>query len=441
MIALQIAPVKAVIAVRRLRHKPRIPGRAWLLTAGLLVLTLGLAGCQDSSSVLTTYGQRRGEAGKSVNGTRVLSDMFEAQGFRVYTWKYLSSRLDRYDAIVWAPNDFALPTTETREFFDQWLATESPKTLVYIGRDYDAAAAYWNDIWASAPAEQKLEIWRRRARATGQHAAARLNMPQGADTTCEWFTVLREEPPHVARDLSGPWADGIDPARTDIRVQGRLLPPDAAELKKLLTSQVGNAAGFGYYRTPTFEVLLADGDRPLVTRITKPGWGDSQILVITNGSFLLNMPLVNHEHRKLAGRLIEACQPGKKVAFLETGSGGPSVSEADEQAPPPDSLRRRVVLAAHWFILGLVYCFAIFPIFGRPKPLSHDSSSEFSQHVDALGELLEETRDVGFAHKQLAHYVPAGRRESASDAAHAPHRNSAESSPIQAPSAKSDKPT
>jgi hypothetical protein len=266
-------------------------------------------------------------------------------------------------------------------------------------------------------------------------------MPHGADTTCEWFTVLRDEPPRVARELSGPWAEGINAARTDIRVQGLLQPPSEAELKKLLPVQADDYAEIAYFRTPTYEVLLSDGDRPLVTRVTKPGWGDSQILVVTNGSFLLNMPLVNHEHRKLAGRLIEACSPGKKVAFLETRYGGPEVSDDGKQAPPADAMRRRVVLVAHWFILGLVYCFAVFPIFGRPKPLSNESQSEFRQHVDALGELLEETRDAAFAHKQLTHYMPASRRESAPDVARKADHSGPESSTVPAPSAKSDKPT
>lgn len=443
MIAIRFAPSTAEAAQREpIRDASRVRCAPWLRAAGWLALMIvGLSGCGDSSSIQTTYGQRRGEAGKSVNGTRVLSDMFETAGFRVYTWKYLSPRLGSYDTILWTPDDFALPSPETRDYFDKWLASATPKTLIYIGRDYDAAAAYWDDVWTSAPADQKLEIWRRRARATGQHATARLQMPHGADTTCEWFKVLRDEPPHVARELSGPWADGIDPAQTDIRVQGRLQPPDEAELKKLLNVQAEDYAEVTYFRTPSYEVLLADGDRPLVTRVTKPGWGDSQILVVTNGSFLLNMPLVNHEHRKLAGHLIEACSPGKKAAFLETSVSDPEVSDKGAKAPPADAVRRRVVLVAHWFILGLIFCFAVFPIFGRPKPLANESQSEFSQHVDALGELLEETRDVAFAHKQLTHYMPASRRESAADVARQADHSNPVSSTVPAPSAKSDQPT
>ena len=59
-----------------------------------------------------TYGQRRAEAGKSVNGTSILADMFDEAGFKVYSWKYLTPQLQRYDVIVWAPDDFGLPDVE-----------------------------------------------------------------------------------------------------------------------------------------------------------------------------------------------------------------------------------------------------------------------------------------------------------------------------------------
>ena len=103
--------------------------------------------------------------------------------------------------------------------------------------------------------------------------------------------------------------------------------------------------------------------------MTKPAWGEGQLIVVTNGSFLLNLPLVNHEHRKLAGHLIEACQPGSKVAFLESGRGARRYGPDGLAKQSPPASREHVLLAAHWCVLGLVYCFCIFPIFGRPKSL------------------------------------------------------------------------
>ena len=145
--------------------------------AGLALLVLSLIGCGSPAELEVTYGQRRAEAGRSVNGTSVLADMFDEAGFKVYSWKNLTPQLQRYDVIVWAPDDFGLPNSEVVEFFEEWLASADGKTLVYIGRDYDAAAPYWESVMSSAPAEQRVELRRRRARAAAQHDAQRLSMP------------------------------------------------------------------------------------------------------------------------------------------------------------------------------------------------------------------------------------------------------------------------
>jgi len=141
----------------------------------------------------------------------------------------------------------------------------------------------------------------------------------------------------------------------------------------------------------------------LAFEISKSSWGASRIVVVANGSFLLNLPLVNHQHRLLAGQLIECCRPFEKIAFLESEQGGPLVlgplGGADE-----DALRMRVLLAAHWVLLGAAFCLFAFPIFGRPKSLEGNATGNFGQHVDALASLLERTGDVEYARRQLDQY-------------------------------------
>ena len=300
--------------------------------------------------------------------------------------------------IVWAPDDFGPPGDEVRQFFEQWFASREPKTLVYIGRDYNAAPYYWEAVLPSAPAAERIEVMRRRARAAAQHDADRLDMP--ADETIEWFTMRRDHPRRRATQLDGSWSAGIDVAQTDIRTQGLLQIPTDKEL----TQRCGGTRCPPSIEQPNYELLLSDGQTTLVSRVTKPAWGDGQLIVVTNGSFLLNLPLVNHEHRKLAGHLIQACEPGSRVAFLESGPGEPLVSDRTPRRSPRRTTRERVLLAAHWCVLGLVYCFCIFPIFGRPKALPDNTPSEFVQHVDALGELLERTQDEQFARRQIEHY-------------------------------------
>ncbi len=99
-----------------------------------------LAGCSGDTNIDTAYGLRSGSEGAaSVNGTSVFARMFEEAGFRVSTWKRMSPKLKEYDVIVWVPNDFDPPSRRHRDFFDNWLLTGHQRTLIYVGRDFDAA--------------------------------------------------------------------------------------------------------------------------------------------------------------------------------------------------------------------------------------------------------------------------------------------------------------
>src|SRR5690606_2864032 len=93
-----------------------------------------------------------------------------------------------------------------------------------------------------------------------------------------------------------------------------------------------------FHYLPEYESLLYSGDLTLVSRVTEPYWDDSQILVVTNGSFLLNMALVNHEHRKLAGHLLAACGDRRVAAFVESGPDGIEVYDEEPVAKYPTGL-------------------------------------------------------------------------------------------------------
>ena len=55
-------------------------------------------------------------------------------------------------------------------------------------------------------------------------------------------------------------------------------------------------------------------------------------------------------------------------------------------------------------LISSLFCFSVFPIFGRPRELPPDSRSDFGKHIDALGSLLERTVDREFARSRLMHY-------------------------------------
>ena len=376
--------------------------------AGGLLLLVGLYFLIASArreTLPVVYGKRRGgTAAESVNGTSVLASMFTQAGHKVRSITRLSPKVHNYQTIVWFPDDYKPPTKEQRDWFEQWLSSGTGRTLIYIGRDYDAATEYWNDIQPIAPTEQADELKRRAATARSVQDRERAAMPE--QEMAEWFTVRRGSGRQDAKTLTGPWADGVDVKKVDISVAGTLEPPKSGD----------ETAGGSSEMVSQVETLLASDRGTLVSRIQEPAYGDGQIIVVTNGSFVLNYPLVNHEHRKLAAKLVSEASPGD-VAFLESGEDGPEVLDKDPETSIPSGLELIKiwplnVILLHLTLLGIVYCIARWPIFGRPKTLPDDSTADFGKHITALGELLRKTKDSAYAHARLQQYRTQGKRDS-----------------------------
>jgi hypothetical protein len=375
------------------RH-PRI---ALTLAACTLLL---LAGC--SEDVHSIYGHRQSYAGTSLNGTRVLGGMFEAAGHKVRSWSYLSPALDKADVIVWFPNDFEAPTAEVEDWLTQWLVEgdpANPRVLVYVGRDFDAAPDYWQSMQGKAPPNLTKEYARRLSDAKLDeqlHRPSTLSHPE----TQEWFDLDNAPPRGVqVKKLKGTWAKGIDVTKTDIVRNTHLVPHDY-----------------------TFKPLLMDENNELLaSEFEYSGYYDSatagRLVMIENGSWLLNARLVNHEHRKLAGKLVESIGTGPRtVYFLESGPDGPSISDEDPTAQNPTGL----ALFRVWPIgavltqlaaLGIVFALLKWPIFGIPKRIARASTTDFNSHVAALGRLLAGGRNRAYAIGLLMLYRQSLRRE------------------------------
>lgn len=363
--------------------EPMRRGRHSLL---LLIVAISLVGC-GPETIERTYGRRRGPEGasSSVNGTIVFAGMLREAGMRVSSWSRLSPKLDAADAVIWFPDDFGPPTAEQRRFLERWLRKERRRTLVYVGRDFDAAVSYWRQVAPQTPPEQKVEVDRRLALAESDHASRRFKMPAEADE--DWFIMRRDPVAEPEGVLGGPWSQGVNGAAARIEVEGLLLPPE----DKLAT------------------VLLEQAEVPIVYRLSDATFGDGQVIVVANGSFLLNLPLVNREHRKLAARLIEELEPAERVVLLESGEGGPPLIARDPDENYPTGLEIFTVwplgfLMLHVAIAGLTLCIACFPIFGRAQEPRTTSTSDFGQHIDALGELLAKSEDRQYAVDRLTYY-------------------------------------
>ncbi|MBW8883721.1 MAG: hypothetical protein JF612_02860 [Planctomycetia bacterium] len=381
----------------------------------LIVVGALLAGRRDEP-LPTVYGRRRGgEAGRSVNGTAVLADMFRARGHTVTTMSRFSPRLDKYDVVVWTPDDFEPPDEEHRERLEQWLMDGKGRTVVYIGRDYNAAIDYWERMAPTAPPELAGESLHRQAEARAAWESARSQMPNGE--YARWFTARRDHKRRKVTELSGPWAKDIDASQTDIHVEGQLDVPTEDDRKNIKDAP----------ELPTkFEPLLKAGDDPIAFRVMNEtgeddpddDWRGGQIIVLTNGSFVLNYPLVNREHRKLANKLIDECGQGdKRVVFIESAANGPPILDKEPTGSMPSPLELLKVwplnvILLHIAVLGIIVCLSRSLIFGRPRDLPGDSPSDFGKHVAALGKLLARTKDRNYAQARLAQYRQVAERRS-----------------------------
>jgi hypothetical protein len=231
------------------------------------------------------------------------------------------------------------------------------------------------------------------------HSAAAASRQGSRKTTveCPWFTIEAGKS-RTVRTLAGRWSEGIDPSNVGIELRDRLVPTKGAD--ELLTSM----------------------QDVLVSRQSKSEWTDSKVIVIENGSFLLNLPLVNHEHRVLAERLIATVGSPGRVVFLESGAGGPSIDPTGK----PLGLWRFLaawplnVILLQLAVLGIIFCFARWPILGRPKASPVDVTSDFRKHVDAVGRLLRATRNRDYAWRQLGQSGKGSSRERPSSSVETP---------------------
>lgn len=349
-----------------------------LFFISLMIGCLLIPGCKTNIEDLKTeYGKISGtEGGLSINGTSVFADMFSARGFRVKRRSKISPRINRYQTLVWFPDSRSCPDPEVTQAIDTWLDDGYDRTFIYVGRDYNARADYLNKAMQQAPLAEKEELLRRLAETDLDHDTIWDDQFWWKDDlkTCDWF-------------------DRVDGLRSKMDQLSGPLTNNVSESAEIEISDMLVAAG-----DPTWESkpLVVAGEKEFAFKLSR-SWDDyseGKIIVVSNGSFLVNYALVDAENRKLAGNLIDLCDSTGDVMFLESGRGGIKVSDSDtnnhnrwswvSQAP----LR---YIVPHFLMWGILFCFVFFPIFGRPRVINPESTSTFRNHVNALGKMIGRT--------------------------------------------------
>ncbi len=378
--------------------------KEWFVVIGIaamvLVTILLIASpwaSMTAGDIPTEYGSRVGRAYRSVNGTSVFAEMFGQRGVATSTWSRLSPRLKRSDVVVWVPNSFELPNTASTDYFeDEWLSLDDLRyrTLIYVARDFDAAVEYWTQQSQQATGRTYLESRSQAARKQSDHALSRSYTALELDS--KWFSIESSQSFVDADVNEGEWL-------ADIKKQADGKPIRLPVAGTLQWEEPKKNSGRQY------EVLLGSEDTPLIVRMTDEyAWPDGQVLIVLNGSSLLNLPLVEHENRVIASKLIDECgDEVRRVTFLETGPGGVSISTSDPRAYSGfDALKIWPInsVLMHLIVAGILFCAMVFPIFGRPHDLDSDSPSNFGKHIHAMGELFAITQDKKTALAKVQQY-------------------------------------
>jgi hypothetical protein len=357
---------------------------AWLVLA-----SAALCGC-GGGALRSGYGHVRGS---SLNGVGAFAALLGERGHDVRTIDLLEdSALDGADVVIRFAPYAGPPDRREWDAYVDWLADSAGRRLIYVARDHDAEADYWDSVIAALPesaaAERRRAEAARRAAGDGREVVTRAR-PEDVDVA-DWFRIERGTgEPVVVEPLEGPWAEGIDAKAA------RLLRRD------VLRDDSGGATAS----------RLRGPDTELVLEYTLDALGGGNALIVANGSFLLNAALLNPARRALAIRTadwIEGDGP-RRVVFVEGAAPWDEEEALGEGGLPTglslwSRLERLRWVAGHWIAFAVLACLAAAVRLGRPRPEPASGLDRPSAHAEALGDLIARTGDRDAARAILARY-------------------------------------
>ncbi|MFO0943626.1 MAG: hypothetical protein U0930_23060 [Pirellulales bacterium] len=425
----------------------------------MLVLALVLSGCRQQATT-NSFGSVTEEARTSLNGLGVHKRMWELAGAKCFSPRSLSFKLEKADTIVMVPQTFDPPGLEARKWLEDWLKRSPGRTLIYFGRDFNAETYYLEELIKSTSGTEKARLEFELANARTSELNNRLDS-YSESTFCGWFYLDASQPCVEVTTFEGLLADEVDSSSLHWPVRTRLLPPHEDQITRLPSWLSGKGKlpkvtpppfirfksgkvttgddsdklitrsnwtndeletkddwNDQFNQLPDSEMLLASKDGvPLVYRLTsEERFGDGQIIVVANGIPFLNGTLVKPQFSQVGEQIVELAQSPKRVALVAYDDAGIQISNFEEM----DARGLGIEMLVQWplsaitipaCIAGIILCISLLPILGRPQQLPKASTSDFGMHVDALGQMLYDSRDQSFAAKAVAEYYRTVRNE------------------------------
>ncbi len=433
----------------------------WLIWFSLL--SACLTGCGESTLDATWAAHTYPSKTSSPNGLGYLEKLCLQKGTRFQAVSRLSPRLDRADCLVLLGDTMHPPAKEARDWIEEWLAEKSGRKVIYFGRDFDAAEYYMQQTLGQHPDAQRRRAgldWARQRASRDDMLYEQMN----DDYFCRWFYMRVSEPEKLVEKFEGPWSEQLtgslkwpvrafldlpDPDLRDLEPdwnniakpaptfrlpkalrKGRPAPPTTTatptnEQRSVFTSiwVPGDIANAEEWETewelaPEAELLLTGDDgTPLITRLGSERYPGSEILVLANGAPLFNGMMIDADWRILCMKIADEIGQDRRVALLPYDQFGIQVSEVPDSEDEIAGLSVLMtwplnILMAHLAFLGILICVALFPILGRPQNLKTSNLSDFGQHAEATGRMLQGTRDLPLALRLVGDYLRIVRDES-----------------------------
>ncbi|MCA9195203.1 MAG: hypothetical protein KDB03_25700 [Planctomycetales bacterium] len=428
-----------------------------VLVFGLRFLLILCMGCIPSTSEIEPFGEvRKPISQSSINGLGIHQRMWESAGARVSISRSLTPRLGDADTIVLVGQSYAPLGIEARYWLEEWLGEKAGRTVVYFGRDFNAALERHRETIAQQTLADQADARVEMARLELAEQQARLRViPES--TFCGWFFMSTDRPLAKHTEFDGPLAAELETKKASWRTGIVLLPPspdlienEPSWIRNPSSAVAPNFLPFDYdeeeddyfqstwspseYSTPddweaAFEELpkvtelmnAADGT-PLIFQLSDevyyPG---SQILIVVNGAPFLNGGMVYPFFQKVSASLIERCQPSSKVVLIPFEESGIAVSNYQEPDPKISGLEMLLIWPLNAVmipavILGVIVILRLMPILGRPQSMPLDRSSDFGSHIEAIAQILRDTGDEEYANKMVHQYTSRVRGETFSTA-------------------------
>jgi hypothetical protein len=380
---------------RRLSQTADLMNGARCLAWALSLLMLEFAGPRAVAQVENGYGRSHGTGYRySINGTSTFTSMFEAAGRSVTTKSYIPSQLDRFDTIVWFPDRQQVPSAAVITHLDEWMQRGYGRTVIYVGRSYSADADYWAAVATRASAAERRSFRRQQSIAQAE-SHQWFYFPQSA---CDWFslTLNRESPVGQVYEIG---SNGRKrQSLTTARFGDLILSPSNPPINNMLESR---------------NLVVIHGE-PFAFRLVDDRC-DGQVIVINNGSTLLNFPLTQDANRQWASQLID--ETIGEVLFLESGEtdpiigGTPTATSWSWVGQPPIRY-----IAPQVILVGVVAVACLYPILGRPRRVEPPILNRFRRHIEEIANLLRRSNDTSQAMDVISEYRKIERRESSGSA-------------------------